>query len=63
MNHVIKISETGGPEVMQWETQEIASPGPSEILLRHTAVGLNYIDVYFRTGVYLFFNLTFTTVI
>ncbi|MEC9080044.1 MAG: quinone oxidoreductase, partial [Pseudomonadota bacterium] len=43
MNHVIRISETGGPEVMQWETQEVASPGPSEILLRQTAVGLNYI--------------------
>ena len=60
MNHVIRISETGGPEVMQWETQEIASPGPSEILLRHTAVGLNYIDVYFRSGVYPAPQLPFT---
>ena len=60
MNHVIRISETGGPEVMQWETQEVASPGPSEILLRQTAVGLNYIDVYFRTGVYPAPQLPFT---
>ena len=60
MNHVIRISETGGPEVMQWEAQEVASPGPSEILLRQTAVGLNYIDVYFRSGVYPAPQLPFT---
>ena len=39
MNHAIRVSETGGPEVMQWESVEVPSPGPSEILLRHTAVG------------------------
>ena len=60
MNHVIRISETGGPEVMQREAQEGASPGPSEILLRQTAVGLNYIDVYFRSGVYPAPQLPFT---
>ncbi len=60
MNHVIRISETGGPEVMQWEAREVASPGPSEILLRQTAVGLNYIDVYFRSGVYPAPQLPFT---
>tara|TARA_B100000676_G_scaffold275092_1_gene295006 strand:+ start:550 stop:1527 length:978 start_codon:yes stop_codon:yes gene_type:complete len=60
MNHVIRISQTGGPEVMQWEAQDVASPGPSEILLRQTAVGLNYIDVYFRSGVYPAPQLPFT---
>ena len=60
MNHAIRVSETGGPEVMQWESVEVPSPGPSEILLRHTAVGLNYIDVYFRSGVYPAPQLPFT---
>jgi len=60
MNHVISVNETGGPEVMRWETAEVSSPGPSEILLRHTAVGLNYIDVYFRSGVYPAPQLPFT---
>ena len=60
MNHVIKVSETGGPGVMQWGTVEVPSPGPAEILLRHTAVGLNYIDVYFRSGVYPAPQLPFT---
>ena len=52
MDHVIRIHETGGPEVMKWESQEVAAPGAGEILLRQTAVGLNYIDVYFRSGAY-----------
>ena len=41
MDHVIRIHETGGPEVMKWESQEVAAPGAGEILLRQTAVGLN----------------------
>ncbi len=43
---------TGGPEVIQWREIELAAPGPGEVLVRHEAVGLNYIDTYFRTGLY-----------
>ncbi len=52
MSKAIRIHETGGPEVMKWETVPTPQPGPGEVLLRHHAVGLNYIDVYFRTGLY-----------
>lgn len=48
----IRIQANGGPEVMQWVDVEVAAPGPGEVLIRHEAVGLNYIDVYFRTGLY-----------
>ncbi len=43
---------TGGPEVIQWREVNLPAPGPGEILVRHEAVGLNYIDTYFRTGLY-----------
>jgi len=52
MTHAIRIHQTGGPEVLRWEAIEIPAPGVGEVLLRQTAVGLNYIDVYFRTGLY-----------
>lgn len=52
MTHAIRIHETGGPEVMRWESVEVGEPGPGEVRLRQTAVGLNFIDVYFRTGLY-----------
>jgi len=52
MTHAIRIHQTGGPEVMQWELIETGKPGPGEVLLRQTAVGLNFIDVYHRTGLY-----------
>ncbi|MEX1036012.1 MAG: quinone oxidoreductase [Sneathiella sp.] len=45
-------TEVGGPEVMKWQDIELGSPGKGEVRLRHTAVGLNFIDVYFRTGLY-----------
>lgn len=48
----IRIHATGGPEVMRWEDVEVGSPGPGEVRVRHTAVGLNYIDVYHRSGLY-----------
>jgi NADPH2:quinone reductase len=48
----IRIHETGGPEVLRWEEIEVGRPGPGEVLLRQTAVGLNYIDTYHRTGLY-----------
>ncbi|HYF53461.1 MAG TPA: quinone oxidoreductase, partial [Salinarimonas sp.] len=48
----IRIREYGGPEVMRVETIEVAGPGPGEVLLRQTAIGFNFIDVYQRKGVY-----------
>jgi NADPH2:quinone reductase len=50
--HAIRIHQPGGPEVMVWEEVEVPAPGPGQVLLRHTAVGLNFIDVYHRTGLY-----------
>ncbi len=52
MTKAIRIHHNGGPEVMQWEDVPTPVPGPGEALIRHEAVGLNYIDVYFRTGLY-----------
>jgi NADPH2:quinone reductase len=48
----IRIHEYGGPEVLQWEKIELTPPAPDQVRLRHKAVGLNYIDVYHRTGSY-----------
>jgi NADPH2:quinone reductase len=50
--HVIRIHETGGTDVLCWEEAEIGRPGPGEVLLRQTAIGLNFIDTYHRTGLY-----------
>lgn len=52
MTKAIRIHAYGGPEVMQWEDVPTPDPGPAEALIHHTAVGLNYIDIYFRTGLY-----------
>ena len=52
MSKAIRIYETGGPDVMRWEDVDPGSPEPGEALVRHEAVGLNFIDVYHRTGVY-----------
>jgi NADPH2:quinone reductase len=52
MTHAIRIHSNGGPEVMKWESVPTPEPGPGEALIRHAAVGLNYIDVYFRSGLY-----------
>ena len=52
MPKAIVMNETGGPEVLRWEDHDPGQPGPGEVLLRHEAVGLNYIDVYHRTGLY-----------
>lgn len=48
----IRIHEHGGPEVLRWETVEVGEPGPGQALVRHEAVGLNFIDTYHRTGLY-----------
>jgi len=50
MVHAIRFHEAGGPEVMKWEEVEVGDPGPGEIRIRQTAAGLNYIDVYLRSG-------------
>jgi NADPH2:quinone reductase len=52
MTKAIRIHTNGGPEVMKWEDVPTPEPGPGEALVHHHAVGLNYIDVYFRTGLY-----------
>jgi len=52
MTMVIRVHETGGPEVLQVEDLEIGDPGPGEAKIRHEAIGLNYIDTYFRSGLY-----------
>jgi NADPH2:quinone reductase len=48
----VRIHQTGGPEVLSYETTEVPDPGPGEALVRHHAVGLNFIDVYLRSGLY-----------
>ena len=48
----IRIHETGGPEVLRLEEVTLGTPGPGEVRLRHTAIGLNFIDTYFRMGMY-----------
>jgi len=52
MTQAIRIHSHGGPEVLQWEAVEVGEPGPGEVRLRHTAIGLNFLDVYERTGLY-----------
>jgi NADPH2:quinone reductase len=52
MAHRISAERTGGPEVLEYRSYEVAAPGPGEALVRHAAIGLNYIDVYHRTGLY-----------
>ncbi len=52
MAKAIRFYRTGGPEVMQWESVETGEPGPGEVRIRHVAVGLNFADTYFRSGLY-----------
>ncbi len=52
MTKAIRIHQTGGPETMVLEDIEVGQPGPGEVRIRHHAIGLNFIDVYFRTGAY-----------
>ena len=52
MATTIRFHSTGGPEVLRVEQQAVPAPGPGEALVRHTAVGLNYIDTYHRSGLY-----------
>lgn len=52
MTHAIRIHEQGGPDVLRWEEVEVGKPAAGEIRVKHGAVGLNYIDVYHRSGLY-----------
>ncbi|TXF12281.1 quinone oxidoreductase family protein [Pelomicrobium methylotrophicum] len=52
MPHAIRFYETGSPEVLRWEAVDVGHPGKGEVRVRHTAVGLNFIDVYHRSGLY-----------
>src|SRR6266487_161726 len=52
MPNAIRFKQTGGPEVLQWESVAVGEPGPGEARVRHTAIGLNYIDTYHRSGLY-----------
>lgn len=52
MSHAIMLRAYGGPEALSWEAEEIGAPGAGEIAVRHTAIGVNFIDTYQRTGLY-----------
>ncbi|MFG1417483.1 quinone oxidoreductase [Xanthobacter sp. V0B-10] len=52
MVHGVRVHRTGGPEVLTYEEITVPPPGPGEVQIRQTAIGLNFIDVYFRTGLY-----------
>ena len=52
MPYAIQVDRAGGPEVMEWRSVETGAPGPGQVLLRNKAIGFNFIDIYFRTGVY-----------
>jgi NADPH2:quinone reductase len=52
MTKAIRLFKTGGPEAMEYVDVEVGEPGPGEVRIKHAACGLNYIDVYFRTGLY-----------
>jgi NADPH:quinone reductase len=52
MAYAVRIHETGGPEVLRWEKIDLPAYGPKDVRIRHTAVGLNYIDTYHRSGLY-----------
>ncbi|KVQ50652.1 quinone oxidoreductase [Burkholderia territorii] len=52
MAHAVRFHETGGPDVLRWEAVEVGEPGAGQVRLRHEAVGLNFADTYFRSGLY-----------
>ncbi len=52
MTHAIRIHEYGGPDVLKWEDVTVGAPDPGQVKVRQTAVGLNFIDIYHRTGHY-----------
>ncbi|MGU7769154.1 quinone oxidoreductase family protein [Burkholderia sp. MR1-5-21] len=52
MAHAVRFHQTGGPDVLRWESVEVGAPGPGEVRVKHAAVGLNFADTYFRSGLY-----------
>jgi NADPH2:quinone reductase len=52
MPHAIRVHQNGGPEVLKWEEVDVDDPGPGQVKIRQEAAGLNFIDVYHRTGLY-----------
>ncbi|KAJ4836028.1 hypothetical protein Tsubulata_011351 [Turnera subulata] len=60
MVKAIRVHELGGPEVFKWEDVELGEPGEGEIRVKHKAIGINFIDVYYRKGVYKASSLPFT---
>jgi len=60
MTYAIRINEVGGPDVLKWQEIEVGEPGAGEVKIRQHAVGLNFIDVYFRTGAHPAAGLPFT---
>src|SRR5271169_3384180 len=56
----IVVHQIGGPEVLHFEDVEVPEPGPGQALVRHRAIGLNFVDIYFRSGVYPAPSLPYT---
>jgi NADPH2:quinone reductase len=52
MTHAIRFHKAGGPEVLTWEEVQVGKPGPGEARVRHSAIGLNFVDTYIRSGLY-----------
>jgi NADPH2:quinone reductase len=52
MSYAIRLYETGGPDNMRWEEVPVEKPGPGQVLVRNTAIGLNFVDTYYRSGLY-----------
>jgi NADPH2:quinone reductase len=52
MTNAIRFHQAGGPEVLSWEEVQVGRPGPGQARIRHTAIGLNYVDTYVRSGLY-----------
>ena len=52
MTKAIRFHQTGGPEVLKWEDVTVGDPGPGEARVKHHAVGLNFVDIYVRSGLY-----------
>jgi NADPH2:quinone reductase len=52
MTHAIRVHDYGGPDVLKWEEVKVGEPSPGEVKIKQTAIGLNFIDIYLRTGLY-----------
>jgi NADPH2:quinone reductase len=50
--HAVEVSEIGGPDVLRYVEADIPSPGPGEVLIKADAIGVNFVDTYFRSGMY-----------